>query len=155
MNQLVPVESNAPAYRPKIGAVGTADDLCRLYSKRELAEFIVRRSLGNRKAAKARVLPIEDRLSANLLIRVPDLCYIWQGSTNGRGYGIISVEGRRCYVHRVTYELEHGPIPRGLMIDHLCRQTLCCNPDHLEAVTNRENTIRGKVSALRHLRKAA
>jgi hypothetical protein len=41
------------------------------------------------------------------------------------------------------------------MIDHLCRETLCCNPEHLEAVTNRENTLRGKVSALRHLRKSA
>jgi hypothetical protein len=124
---------------------------------RELAEYIVRREAGWRKAAKKRERPLQERLGDKIIIRgfTPDDCYIWRGSTNGRGYGIIWNNGRRRYVHRVTYELEHGPIPKGLMIDHLCRETLCCNPSHLEAVTNRENTLRGKVSALRHLRKRA
>lgn len=126
-------------------------------SARELAEYIVRREAGWRKAARKREQPLQERLGDKLLVAgfTPNDCYIWQGSTNGRGYGIISYRGRRSYVHRVTYELEHGPIPKGLMIDHLCRRTLCCNPAHLEAVTNRENTLRGKVSALRHLRKSA
>jgi hypothetical protein len=126
-------------------------------SHRELAEYIVRREAGWRKAGRSNMRPLQDRLGDKILIRgfTPDDCYVWQGSTNGRGYGIIWNNGRRCYVHRVTYELENGPIPKGMMIDHLCRETLCCNPDHLEAVTNRENTLRGKVSALRHLRKQA
>ncbi len=45
--------------------------------------------------------------------------------------------------HIVSYTLLVGPIPYGCEIDHLCRVRLCCNPDHLEAVTHRENVKRG------------
>lgn len=46
-------------------------------------------------------------------------------------------------VHRVAYESLRGPIPKGLTIDHLCRNTICINPDHLEAVALTENIRRG------------
>ena len=45
--------------------------------------------------------------------------------------------------HRVAYELTNGPIPDGLELDHLCRVRHCVNPSHIEAVTHRENTLRG------------
>lgn len=51
--------------------------------------------------------------------------------------------------HRIAYEIVIGPIPDGLVIDHLCRIPACVNPAHLEPVTSRENVLRGKVSALR------
>lgn len=47
------------------------------------------------------------------------------------------------YAHRLSYELHKGEIPEGLEIDHLCRNRWCVNPDHLEAVTRRENIMRG------------
>lgn len=77
-------------------------------------------------------------------------CWIWTGATNGVGYGRMSMPPKSyAYAHRVWFEQLRGPIPAGLQLDHLCRNRLCCNPDHLEPVTNAENTRRGKISALR------
>jgi hypothetical protein len=75
----------------------------------------------------------------------PDLgpCWIWIGRVTSEGYGTMSVRNRSTYVHRFSYELHVGPIPDGLHIDHLCRNPPCVNPAHLEAVTIRENTMRG------------
>lgn len=50
---------------------------------------------------------------------------------------------KRAYGHRWAYETFVGPIQEGLQIDHLCRNRACANPDHLEAVTSQENTLRG------------
>lgn len=69
-------------------------------------------------------------------------CWLWTGRVNARGYGLIDGATKPLYVHRVSYELAAGPIPEGLTIDHLCRQPLCVNPAHLEAVTNEENVRR-------------
>lgn len=73
----------------------------------------------------------------------PGACWIWRGSKNKRGYGSINHGGVRRLVHRVVYELAHGPIPDGHVIDHLCRKPSCVNPAHLEAVTQKENCRRG------------
>ncbi len=70
-------------------------------------------------------------------------CWVWQRSTDTKGYGRLWVDGRNQHAHRRAYELVKGPIPDGLTIDHLCRVHACINPDHLEAVTNRENILRG------------
>lgn len=76
-------------------------------------------------------------------------CWTWKDVPTRAGYGLISVNDRRLYAHRFAYELFHGLIPDGLVIDHLCRNTRCVNPDHLEAVTQRENCLRGvSVSAI-------
>lgn len=75
-----------------------------------------------------------------------DACWPWIGSNNGAGrvgYGHVQVEpGRWMGAHRRAYELLVGPIPEGMTLDHLCRNTLCVNPAHLEPVTTAENTRR-------------
>jgi hypothetical protein len=76
-------------------------------------------------------------------------CRVWQKS-HSHGYGDICLPnsgGRRAKAHRVAYELTKGPIPTGFEIDHLCRNTLCVNPDHLEAVTPRVNLMRSTAPA--------
>lgn len=71
-------------------------------------------------------------------------CHVWTGSTRGKGYGGVRIDGRTEFVHRVRYEREVGPIPEGMQLDHVCNNRLCCNPAHLRPVTNRENTLRGE-----------
>lgn len=84
---------------------------------------------------------LEQRFAAKTL-RVGD-CLVWQGARNDCQYGQVWSEGRLLYVHRLAYEWAFGPIPDGLRIDHLCRNTLCVEPLHLEAVTHGENIRRG------------
>jgi hypothetical protein len=71
-------------------------------------------------------------------------CWYWTGSLDGKGYGRISVGNRLVRAHRWVYTVLVGAIPDGLMLDHLCRNKVCVNPDHLEPVTNRENLLRGR-----------
>lgn len=70
-------------------------------------------------------------------------CWLWKKTILQSGYGQVYWDGRRQYAHRVSYMVYKGPIPDGLTIDHLCRVRKCVNPAHLEAVSNRENIVRG------------
>lgn len=68
-------------------------------------------------------------------------CWVWQGSAS-KGYGGFNAYGQFTLTHRFAYEALVGPIPDGLEVDHLCRNSLCANPDHLEPVTPQENKRR-------------
>lgn len=85
-------------------------------------------------------------------------CIEWIGGTNNAGYGMFFVawaSGKdvKELAHRWSYEYHVGPIPNGRHIDHLCRNTLCVNPEHLEPVTQQENTLRGIGVAAIHAKK--
>lgn len=74
-----------------------------------------------------------------------DGCWIWNGATDGgHRYGSFQFDGTVRRAHRVAYFWANGDIPDGLVLDHLCRTTLCVNPDHLEPVTQHENIMRGE-----------
>jgi hypothetical protein len=71
-----------------------------------------------------------------------ETCWNWNGS-NVRGYGAFSTRHAvRVRAHRFAYEALVGKIPEGLQIDHLCKNTLCVNPAHLEPVTAWVNVMR-------------
>lgn len=76
-------------------------------------------------------------------------CWVWTGNRTSAGYGQVWARRRMLLVHRVVYEQLVGPIPEGLVIDHLCRNRSCCNPAHLEPVTTAENVRRGLNGILR------
>ena len=77
-------------------------------------------------------------------VRKGPVCWWW--IVNGRiseNYGTITFNKKPMVAHRISWELLRGKIPKGLQLDHLCRNKGCVNPDHLEPVTHRENIMRG------------
>ncbi len=78
-------------------------------------------------------------------------CWNWTGYVSQK-YGIVSWHERATLVHRLLYAWIHGPLPTGTPqtnghrpeIDHLCRNTICCNPVHLELVSRSINGLRSK-----------
>lgn len=82
-------------------------------------------------------------------------CLIWSGGKTADGYGGVFLEDEKKHkvVHRVVYEHFIGPIPDGLVIDHKCRNRACCNTDHLEVVTNKENILRGESPSAKNAKK--
>ena len=94
-----------------------------------------------------------------VLLGDEDICWWWTGHRATQGYGRFwRGSGRTIAAHRIAYELYRGPIPRTLTIDHRCHTVecregvecahrRCVNPAHLEAVTMRENLMRGNSSA--------
>lgn len=86
--------------------------------------------------------PLAERVEAAISPEPTTGCWLWAGAACG-GYGNIW-DGRPRRAHRVVYELRVGPIPPGLQLDHLCRNTMCVNPRHLEPVTARENNRRSR-----------
>ena len=74
-------------------------------------------------------------------------CWEWHGYIHPGGYGHFSDKGK-VTAHRWSYEYFIGKIPNSLKLDHLCRIRHCVNPDHLEAVTQKENITRGNTGLL-------
>lgn len=86
--------------------------------------------------------------------RQPDGCWLWTAGTNRGGYGTFYFDGRDVKAHRFAYQTLVGPIPEGLVIDHLCRTRACVNPSHLDPVTAEENVRRGEGPTAVNARKA-
>lgn len=86
-----------------------------------------------------------------------DGCWLWCGTIarhpDGFWYGLFAVWGRNIPAHRFSYEINVGPIPEGLVVDHLCNTTMCVRPDHLEAKTQRANVLRGRSLHAQNARK--
>lgn len=72
-------------------------------------------------------------------------CWRWTASRDVKGYGVFSAHAQYSRMaHRTAWLILRGPIPVGLQLDHLCLDKACVNPDHLEIVTNEENSRRAK-----------
>ena len=96
---------------------------------------------------------LQDRILLHSMPEPNTGCWLWLGDSVKGGYGRVFDGKRKVLSHRMSYEVFVSPIPDGLTIDHKCKVTCCCNPNHLEPVTMKENTMRGnsfsKVNALK------
>lgn len=95
---------------------------------------------------------------ARVDVRGPDECWPWRKAVTSAGYGHMRPPdaprraNKTVLAHRLAYEIANGAIGENLVVDHLCENTLCCNPAHLEAVTQATNLERavGKRTHCRH-----
>ena len=95
----------------------------------------------------------QTRFWAKVATNTNGACWPWLACrTSNGGYGKFRINGKTFRAHRVAYILQRGDIPNGMTLDHLCRNTACVNPAHLEVVTSRDNTIRGIGPAAQHAR---
>ena len=94
---------------------------------------------------------IFDKIMARVKINKDTGCWEWQGPTSGNGrgggYGRMSLYGQTVAVHIVMFVNFFGYIPSKKQIDHKCTNRICCNPDHLEMVTHKQNQRRRRKNA--------
>lgn len=116
-------------------------DVARDYSRTKMTS-----NYGNKQ------VPLEKRIWPR--IEKTDGCWNWTGGANSKGYGIVtSLHAPGIAPYRWVYQQLVGPIPKGMHIDHLCRNIRCCNPAHLEAVTPKENNRRSMSPSAMNARK--
>lgn len=89
---------------------------------------------------------LEQRLARFFVAGDERECWTWTGPTARGAYGLLKIKGKLHRAHREVYRLLVGEIPDGLTLDHLCRNTLCVNPQHLEPVTRQVNSKRQAVA---------
>lgn len=83
-------------------------------------------------------------------------CWNWKKAKDKSGYGQTGLKGKSYKAHRVFYSVFKGDIEKGMVIDHICKNTSCVNPDHLRSVTSAENVLNNSnsIQAINKLKKA-
>lgn len=91
---------------------------------------------------KARALiPLIDRIMNKVVVDEDTGCWNSTYSKHRSGHAITSIMGKSCYVHREMWKIHNGDIPEGLVVRHKCDNPACCNIDHLELGTVKDNSM--------------
>lgn len=106
-----------------------------------------RRTHGILSSMKTLAIPLFDhfRLLSKVSV-VESGCWEWQGYKKKSGYGEMSINNKLFIVHRLSYSVFKKPIDENLVIDHICRNRSCINPEHLREVTQKENVLENSLS---------
>lgn len=73
-------------------------------------------------------------------VELTGTCWYWRGAMYRGGYGVFVGDGCRWSAHRFAWSEVYGPIPDGMVVDHICHTPACVNPDHLRLATRKQNT---------------
>lgn len=90
---------------------------------------------------------IRDRFWSRVDIRSDEDCWPWTGAPHKHGHGVIWWNNVSYHAHTISYRLSNGDIPANRVVDHRCRNRICVNPSHLQAVTHKENNENVGLSA--------
>ena len=75
--------------------------------------------------------------------KLPNGCIVWLGAKTTAGYGQVILNKKQKYLHRLSFEIYKGEIPKDFVVDHVCNNPSCFNPEHLRLLTSGENVSRG------------
>jgi len=93
---------------------------------------------------KVRTIPVPDFDNHSRFlskIKITDNCWVWTGSL-ASGYGSYGINGKTYRAHRISCAIFVGPLSDGKVLDHICENKACVNPDHLREVFQIENSHR-------------
>lgn len=92
---------------------------------------------------------LKELLLQNTVCVIATRCLVWVKGKTPEGYGktryhptLGAARDGTGYTHRLAWRLHVGPIPQGMTIDHVCFNRACCNVDHLQLLTPKENAAR-------------